>query len=222
MSNTITRINELIATLETPESHTVCNCNRCRPQEPAPGGEATARPKTLSEGVWFQSAVSGLWYEKHGAAGTLLAVKIDGKHYPLNAYDTLAAQVEKLRDAEREQRAIIQSWQHHADRLAKILGCIAIDETIEETAQLAVARVERLETEKASLERSCEASINAALDLSVQVAELEELVARLCRNLDEQIITSRRAAEQCLNNVQPMREAEQAIVDARAALGESK
>lgn len=50
--------------------------------------------------------------------------------------------------------------------------------------------------------------------------QLRELVAKLCRNLDEQIIVSRRAAEQCLHNVTPMREAVEAIIEARALLGE--
>lgn len=51
--------------------------------------------------------------------------------------------------------------------------------------------------------------------------EMRELVARLCRNLDEHIIVTRRAADQLSNNVRPMQEAEQAIIDARALLGET-
>lgn len=61
--------------------------------------------------------------------------------------------------------------------------------------------------------------IRPALDEpQAEIARLRELVARLCRNLDEHIIVTRRAAEQLTSNVRPMKEAEQAIIDARAIL----
>lgn len=39
-------------------------------------------PQTqLDKGTWYQSAVSGLWYENRNAAGDVAAVKIDGTMY---------------------------------------------------------------------------------------------------------------------------------------------
>ena len=39
----------------------------------------------IDSGLWFQSAVSGLWYHSRGAAGDVQAVRIDGVTYrPIN------------------------------------------------------------------------------------------------------------------------------------------
>ncbi len=35
----------------------------------------------LNEGVWFQSATSGGWYQNHKAAGGIVQVKIDGESF---------------------------------------------------------------------------------------------------------------------------------------------
>lgn len=61
-----------------------------------------------------------------------------------------------------------------------------------------------------------------ALALEAQNATLLEMVARLCRHLDEHIIVTRRAAEQLSNNVRPTKDAELAILDARAVLAEGQ
>lgn len=39
--------------------------------------------KRLEEGVWFQSAGSGLYYEDHKAAGDIMCIVIDDvRYYP--------------------------------------------------------------------------------------------------------------------------------------------
>ena len=58
--------------------------------------------------------------------------------------------------------------------------------------------------------------------LKAENKRLRELVARLCRNLDEHIIVTRRAADQLSSNVRPMKQAEQAIIDAREELQEAQ
>ena len=35
----------------------------------------------IDKGVWFKSAASGLWYENHGAAGSICMVKVDGRTF---------------------------------------------------------------------------------------------------------------------------------------------
>jgi hypothetical protein len=37
--------------------------------------------KFLEEGVWFQSAVSGLYYAEHKGVGDIMCVIINGVHY---------------------------------------------------------------------------------------------------------------------------------------------
>ena len=37
--------------------------------------------ESLDNGVWFRSACSGLWYRNAGAAGTIQAVRVDGKDF---------------------------------------------------------------------------------------------------------------------------------------------
>lgn len=37
--------------------------------------------RTPDSGVWFQSAVSGLWYQNHRAAGDLRSVKVNGVRF---------------------------------------------------------------------------------------------------------------------------------------------
>jgi hypothetical protein len=57
--------------------------------------------------------------------------------------------------------------------------------------------------------------------LLAEVTRYRNMIARLCRNLDEHIITSQRAAEQCLKNVQPMQDAVNSVMEARILLGEN-
>ena len=40
--------------------------------------EVAGNREDLNSGVWFQSAVSGLWYRNHRAAGSISAVIVDG------------------------------------------------------------------------------------------------------------------------------------------------
>lgn len=42
-------------------------------------------------------------------------------------------EVERLREANRALRRTVRSWQQHAERVAKLLGCIAINSEIEST-----------------------------------------------------------------------------------------
>ena len=39
------------------------------------------RPQKIDSGVWFKSAASGLWYQNHQAAGTVLIIRVDGKEF---------------------------------------------------------------------------------------------------------------------------------------------
>ena len=55
-------------------------------------------------------------------------------------------------------------------------------------------------------------------ELQQENKKLRNLVARLCRNLDEHIIVTERAAEQLTNNVRPMEDAKLAMAEARELL----
>lgn len=46
------------------------------PTDQAPTAPAPGDP--LAVGIWYQSAVSGMWYRNRGAAGDLAAVRVDG------------------------------------------------------------------------------------------------------------------------------------------------
>lgn len=45
-------------------------------KQPAAGAD-----NDLNSGTWYKSACSGLWYRKPGAAGDVMAIKIDGRYY---------------------------------------------------------------------------------------------------------------------------------------------
>lgn len=65
----------------------------------------------IEKGIWYQSAVSGLWYQNHSAAGDVAIVSIDGVQFSRagtvelfrSAFiDELKAENAKLREALRE------------------------------------------------------------------------------------------------------------------------
>lgn len=47
---------------------------------PASASELSGR-YDYNAGVWFQSAVSGLWYDVRGAAGDIRAIRVDGEQF---------------------------------------------------------------------------------------------------------------------------------------------
>ena len=67
-------------------------CQEClkelgEPEQPTPSaGSAGSTPNPHNEGVWFKSAVSGMLYQNHRAAGSIEAVIIDGVWYDRNEY----------------------------------------------------------------------------------------------------------------------------------------
>ncbi len=134
MSSTITRTNELIAKLNKDSA----------PQEPAPRGEATARPWTLGADASIYDANGDcvadsftLWRDDADDRKTaeLIVTRV-------NAYDTLAARVERLEKALRDVGVEVIGkrvtnklcfCRHAGIRCAKQPQCVAANATLGES-----------------------------------------------------------------------------------------
>ena len=50
----------------------------------APSGQAElpcCKATDFNKGTWYQSAVSGMWYQDAGAAGDVAQIRLDGTYY---------------------------------------------------------------------------------------------------------------------------------------------
>ena len=52
----------------------------------------------LDTGVWFQAGVSGLWYQTHGAAGSIVEVRVDGVRFVPACLDARDDETEEATD----------------------------------------------------------------------------------------------------------------------------
>lgn len=78
-------------------------------------------PPLFNEGVWFQSACSGLWYQVLNAGGDISAVKIDGVIYKRNE------NMNKEEDSTVE--AVVPDGGLGVNRLGNAILCYAWGET---------------------------------------------------------------------------------------------
>ena len=54
--------------------------------------------ENLDTGVWFQAGVSGLWYQTHGAAGSIVEVRVDGVRFVPACLDAQDDETEEATD----------------------------------------------------------------------------------------------------------------------------
>lgn len=59
-----------------------CYTEATRPQDSSGSTGFTGCEATdLKKGTWYQSAVSGMWYQEPGAAGDVAQIRLDGTYY---------------------------------------------------------------------------------------------------------------------------------------------